>query len=559
MRQPVRSLLQVALLASALAPSLLSQAQPAEVYWADRWNGIYHRFTDLDGDGKFLSPGEVAFQVDPASPASIPALALKVTEENGQLVSYWLDESVDTIFRGVDSNGNGVLSGTEIKTFRNSGLLDGQSWPQDLDVTDDGAVWWVAGLVIANPQNGLSRLTDLNGDGDAADPGEQVVLVNGTGPHVVQHDLGSSPITSWALEGVAAAGNGVVAFCSYDGAAYRFEDKNGDHDVLDAGESILFLNATGERPDLPMNPDFADGTLRSLQTPAGFPAGLAWMASAMEDGQRVFYLGTDVSPFNSSGKNLAGEGLNALIFRAVDKNGDGDVNDAGEVKLFFNGSATDGSPNLIVLRGLDALDGGTVYAACLTPFPVLFPGPNGNTWIHRFEDLNGDGDAMDAGEKQLGIFDLQAFNSPALFPNPPKYGNYMADPWDFSVRRLTQWTDMGGGSPGSHGVPKLTGSGPLTSGSTTTISLANAPPSAPVLSWISGSSTPLAYAGGTLYAFPNPLAIFWVANGAGSLSASTPWPAGLPAGLDLWLQFLVKDPSVGPKLTLSNALKLTTP
>ncbi|HZM00260.1 MAG TPA: hypothetical protein VFD43_08415 [Planctomycetota bacterium] len=559
MRDRSRTAVLLVLLASALVPSALAQQQPARAFWADRWNGAYHSFTDLDGDGSFIGAGEVAFHIDPASPASSPALALQVTEENGQLVTYWLIESDDTICRGVDGNGDGTLSGHEIQVFRDSGALDGNSWPQDLDVTDDGAVWWSSGLLLSMPQNGLSRLEDLNADGDAADPGEQVLMVDGNAPHVVEHDLGSTPIGSWYLGELTAAGNAMIAFSGLDGAAYRFEDQNADGDVLDAGESILLINATGELPGLPMNPDFADGTLRSLQSQAGYPASFRYMASALEGGKRVFYLGTDGSPFGPSGTNLAGQGINFLIFRGVDGNADGDINDAGEVKLHFNGSHTDGDPELLILRGLDALDGGTLYAVGLKPYPVLGPGPNGNTWIHRLEDLNGDGDAHDAGEQLLDVFDLQAFGDTALFPSPPGFGNIMSDPWDFVVHRTTQWTDMGGASAGSFGPPALSGSGPLTSGSPMTIELTDVPPGAPMLAWLSFASTPQAVFGGTLYPLPNPIAFLLAAGPAGSLSVATSWPPGVPAGTDLFLQFLIKDTGAATALTLSNALKLTTP
>ena len=36
--------------------------------------------------------------------------------------------------------------------------------------TDDGAVWWVSGLVIAQPMNGIFRTQDLTGDQDANGP-----------------------------------------------------------------------------------------------------------------------------------------------------------------------------------------------------------------------------------------------------------------------------------------------------------------------------------------------------------------------------------------------------
>ena len=556
MRNPCLAPIVLVLFASV---SALGQQQPAQAFWSDNWNDACHSFTDLDADGSFIGAGEVEFHVDPLSPAGQSTTALQVTEQNGQRVSYWVKGPTDTIYRGVDANHDGTLAGAEIKVFRNSGALDGNSWPQDLDVTADGAVWWTSGLVLSQPLNGLSRLQDLDSDGDAADPGEQVLMVDGNAPHFVEHDLGSTAISSWYLQDLAAAGNGVIAVSALDGATYRFEDKNDDGDVLDADESILLINATGEKPGLPMNPDFADGTLRSLQSQAGYPASLRRMATTIEGGQRVFYLGTEMSPFQATGTNLAGQGINFLIFRGVDGNGDGDINDAGEVRLYFNGSHTDGSPNLLILRGLDALDGGTLYAVGLKPYPVLGPGPNGNTWIHRFEDLNGDRDAHDAGEKLLNVFDLQAFGNLALFPLPPNYGNIMSDPTDFAVLRTTPVTDMGGASVGSSGKPVLTGSGPLTPASPLTITLANAKPGAPLLLWLTFTSSPAAIFGGTLYPLPNPISFTFVANPTGGLTLPTTWPPGIPAGADLFLQFLVKDTGAATNFVLSNALKLTTP
>ena len=424
-------------LALPICSQALAQGQPADVYWADRWNSAYHHFSDVDRDGSFLGEGEVSFAVDPSSPASFPASAFRMTVEDGQRVGYWIVEFEDTIASGVDLNCDGIFSGPgEITAFRDSGALDGESWPQSLDITDDGAVWWTAGLVIANPQNGLSRLEDLNGDGDAADPGEQVVMVDGTGSHSVRHDEGTSLIEApWSFRDIAAAGNGVIAFVSVgDEAHYRFEDLNRDGDVLDDGESILLLNATGVHPDLPMNPDFASGALPSLLNQAGYHVYLSYIASAVENGERVFYFGTSANgAVESKYTNVDGVGINFLIFKGVDGNGDRDVNDAGEVTIFFDGNQIDGDPPLLSLRGLDVLDGGLVYAAEIKPYPIVVPGEEGNTWIHRFEDVNGDGDARDAGEQQFGLFDLQIHGPSELFPVASDFTDLIADPWDFSV------------------------------------------------------------------------------------------------------------------------------
>jgi hypothetical protein len=556
-----RLLARAAFVILGVAPALLAQTQPADIYWSDRWNTRYHHFSDSDGDGTFLTPGEVSLHINPTAPeADTKASSMRVTLEDGELVSYWIVEDSDLVVRGVDTDSSGSLSGGEITIFRDTGALDGSSIPQALDLADDGAVWWTSALLKSQPHNGLSRLEDLNDDGDAADAGEHAHMVDGNVEHPIEHDLGSTSLALWSMTEMASVGDGMMAYDGTSHAVFRFEDLNGDGDVLDAGESVLLLNATGDNPALPMNPDFGDGTLKSLQTPAGFPTQTSYMASAMEDGVRVYYFGTNASPFSSSGTNLDGQGVNFLIFRAIDGNGDRDVNDAGEVTLFFDGSHTDGDPPKLLMRGMDVLDGGQVYAVELKPFPALFPGENGNAWIHTLRDLNGDGDAMDAFEEQGSIFDLQVHgHHPELFPIPPNFGNVMSDPWDFSVHRTTPWTDMGGGSLGVNGVPTLQASGPLTAGSTLELDLTNAPADALMLFRISLTSTPANAVGGSLYTLPYDLQLLLPADANGEFSLATSVGPGAPAGLDLFFQFIVQDLSVPHKITLSNAVLGTTP
>ncbi len=543
-----------------LAPPAGAQTQPADIYWADAWNTRHHHFSDQDGDGLFFGPGEVSLHIDPTSPANTPARSLRITEENGQVVSYWLGEFVDVVYRGVDGDADGTLAGAEITVFRDSGVLDGAGTPVALDIADDGAVWWTSTLLQVQPHNGLFRLEDLNSDGDAADHGEQVQMIDGNTSHPIEHDSGTTVIDPWSLNEIAAAGDGMIVYDSPNGAHYRIEDLNQDGDATDAGESILLLNSSGENPALPMNPDFADGTLRSLQTPAGFPAALGHLATTVESGSRVFYFGTTTSPFSNSGTNNAGEGTNFLIFRGIDGNADGDVNDAGEVELFFNGSHTDGSPPLLLMRGMDVLDGGQVYAAEILPFPALFPGPNGNLWIHTLDDLNGDGDAHDPFELRQRLFDLQVHGvDPVLFPIAPQFGNLMGDPWDFAAHRVSPWTDMQGGAAGVGGVPALVGSGPLsTTSGTVDLDLTNAPANAPALFWVSLNSTPTNALGGTVFTLPLNLELLLMASPLGEINISGPLPAGIPQGLDLFIQFVVRDLSVPGGLTLSNAVKGTT-
>ena len=122
-----------------------------------------------------------------------------------------------------------------------------------------------------------------------------------------------------------------------------------------------------------------------------------------------------------------------------------------------------------------------------------------------------------------------------------------------------EWTNLGGGSPGSGGVPALTANGTLVVATPFQIDLANAPPSALMLAWLAFDPTPIAALGGTLHASPADVQFFRVSDGAGALSEGGPWPPGVPPGTELTLQFLVQDLSVPAQITLSNAVRKLSP
>ncbi len=121
------------------------------------------------------------------------------------------------------------------------------------------------------------------------------------------------------------------------------------------------------------------------------------------------------------------------------------------------------------------------------------------------------------------------------------------------------WEDLGGGSPGVNGVPHLAASGDMTAGTPLTLALSDAAPGALTAGWLSFSSTPVDVLGGTLHANPKTVQILRTTDGAGDWSQTLTWPAGIPAGLELWVQFLVQDLSVPAEITLSNAITAVTP
>ncbi len=119
------------------------------------------------------------------------------------------------------------------------------------------------------------------------------------------------------------------------------------------------------------------------------------------------------------------------------------------------------------------------------------------------------------------------------------------------------WTNLGGSTVGAAGHPCLTGSGDLLVGTDVHLRLDDAPPGALVLLWLAYDSTPFAALGGTVYPNPPVRQFLRVADGAGSFGQSLVWPT-TPAGIDVYLQFIVQDASVIHGLTLSDGIVATT-
>ncbi len=118
----------------------------------------------------------------------------------------------------------------------------------------------------------------------------------------------------------------------------------------------------------------------------------------------------------------------------------------------------------------------------------------------------------------------------------------------------TCWLDLGGGTSGAAGTPTLAGSGALFTGQPVAVSLADAPRGALLVAWLAPSSMPVPLAGGTLHAWPFTTQLLFVASPGGTLDLATTWPASLPSGFELWLQFLVEDATKPDGFTLSNGL-----
>ncbi|MFT5081193.1 MAG: hypothetical protein ACI9C2_002251 [Gammaproteobacteria bacterium] len=396
-----------------LGATSIASAQVADVFIVDTSNDQLIRLSDIDGDGQYYSSNEASrFYSDGTlgTASTQEAHAVIARDESGTSVAYWVDRKTTAIYRGTDVNNNGLIDIGEETLFRDTGTLDDPNadfFEGGLTFANDGSIWYSTNWNSSTPHTGVYRLMDLNADGDAADAGElQAMAEFGNG--LTTTPSSGTPVTvdMEAFTRLTNYNGGIVGWTGTSGnfdedfCLYSFEDLNSDGDVQDAGETKVFLNPSGRNVGLDMNVDFAGGVLRSQEA---WDQGVApivqsgwnrfrFVTTLVEGGKDIVYIASDASDNSFFGFNQAGEGLNGLIYRCEDLNLDGDAQDAGEVTLYFDGSSTSGGnlfPKLVGMAG----HGSSIYVA-----PLL---TSATVW--RLEDLNGDGDAMDAGEVFNGI------------------------------------------------------------------------------------------------------------------------------------------------------------
>ncbi|HEY3243896.1 MAG TPA: hypothetical protein VGM03_11145 [Phycisphaerae bacterium] len=153
---------------------------------------------------------------------------------------------------------------------------------------------------------------------------------------------------------------------------YRVQNLNGDSDADDLGETSIFFDSTN-------------------QSGIGATAG------------SVFTIFQSVC-----GAVFIGEGDTDRVYRLVDVNGDGDAQDVGEATVWFGAGNAAGvmlpTPNGIFQ---DASGATYISNAGVSAAPADF--------VVRTIDLNGDGDALDAGESSVWL-DLSGLQTTTSSP-----------------------------------------------------------------------------------------------------------------------------------------------
>lgn len=134
------------------------------------------------------------------------------------------------------------------------------------------------------------------------------------------------------------------------------------------------------------------------------------------------------------------------------------------------------------------------------------------------------------------------------------------DIMSYAVRVLPNlWADQGGGIGGSTGTPVLSGQGAPYAGQNVIVALTQARPSAPATLLIGAAAFPQPFYGGMLFPVPQIVLPGLPTDSAGNLLLWTAWPAGVPSGLGLYLQYWLPDPTAPFGVQGSNALFVQTP
>ena len=121
------------------------------------------------------------------------------------------------------------------------------------------------------------------------------------------------------------------------------------------------------------------------------------------------------------------------------------------------------------------------------------------------------------------------------------------------------WSHSGSPLAGAAGEPKLTGIGPLVTGTKLTVSLADALAGAPALLVIGLSTLSVPFKGGELGPFPFILLGPVTVSGNPVPLINATWPAGIAPGLHFYMQAWIQDAAGPAGYSASDTLVATTP
>ena len=121
------------------------------------------------------------------------------------------------------------------------------------------------------------------------------------------------------------------------------------------------------------------------------------------------------------------------------------------------------------------------------------------------------------------------------------------------------WTDLGSGLAGLHGVPAFSGCGTLAAGDPIKLALSGARENSTAHLFIGVTAINAFFKGGTLVPSPDFVIMFLPTGPTGTINLSGTMPGGLPSNFSLYLQYWINDASGPVGFAASNALRGVTP
>lgn len=130
---------------------------------------------------------------------------------------------------------------------------------------------------------------------------------------------------------------------------------------------------------------------------------------------------------------------------------------------------------------------------------------------------------------------------------------------DSVLRISSAWTSLGSALTGVSGNPVFAGTGSLAAGSSNSIELSKAAPSATAALFFALSSSSIPFKGGTLKPWPFFAPTFASTSALGAIGIPFLMPAGVPGGTHLVMQWAIQDAAAVHGVALSNAVDGLTP
>lgn len=309
------------------------------------------------------------------------------------------------ILRFSDANGDGVIDSNELVPALTQTFFGESDMETEGMATDGTAIYWISN---GGSHEGVWRSVDLNGDGDFED---NVGGVDETTPALVEPSgdpvngtnallILNTPNTM-AADPLAPVYNPTeTQRIVFDPSQQRFlveeenvdqiialQDLNADGDFYDPGEVYLFFapwNGGAQRLFRDAHPDVVAGTL---------PAAGDVRYMAIDDS-------TNPATYYAMSAE-AGAGYPNIIYRGIDQNADGDINDAGEVNVFFSADPADPVRPFLAFQAMRQHNG-DVYVV-----GDAIVGSGEADMVVQLRDSSGDG-VIDNATESLPVFTMPA-------------------------------------------------------------------------------------------------------------------------------------------------------